>query len=245
MIPFVLPLGFVEQRSGKHTWWIKTGWEVLLQEAMTSTETAVNTRGGRGAIQRLVLEDGRIAMVRRYYRGGFVRHFVRDLYWNQPPRPFVELSYTEIARQRGVPTVEVLGAAVEWATCGFYRGVFVTREAPGFMNLWEWLCAEPTGAEREAVLTIVACVIAQLHNAGIAHMDLNLTNILVQGDTDTPAALLIDFDRARLFSEPLPHSRRERNLRRLHRSLNKLDPGGLLFSPVDLKIFCRAYRQKF
>lgn len=244
MMPFVLPAGFVEQRSGKHTWWVKTGWEILLQKAAASAETAVDPRGGRGAVQRVVLGDGRIAIMRRYYRGGLVRHFVRDLYWDQPPRPFVELSYTEIARQRGVPTVEVLGAAVEWVSCGLYRGVFVTREAPGFMNLWEWLRTKPTGAKREAVLATVARVIAQLHDAGIAHMDLNLTNILAQGDTVTPAALLIDFDRARLFSEPLPHSQRKRNLRRLRRSLDKLDPGGLLFSPVDLDIFCQAYHEK-
>jgi tRNA A-37 threonylcarbamoyl transferase component Bud32 len=82
-----------------------------------------------------------------------------------------------------------------------------------------------------------------MHNAGIAHADLNLTNILVRADGDSPMVLLIDFDRARVFSASLSSRERERNLRRLRRSLNKLDPGGLLSSPIDLENFCRAYRQ--
>lgn len=244
MIHSAPPPGFTEHRSSRQTWWIKTGWDILLQEAGASVQTTTDAHGGRGSIQRLMMKDGRIAIVRRYYRGGFVRHFVRDLYWDYPPRPFAELICTEIARQRGVPTVEVLGAEVEWSIGGLYRGLFVTREASGFMNLWEWLRTKPTGAKREAILTTVARVIAQLHNAGIAHMDLNLTNVLVRGDTDVPATLLIDFDRARVFSEPLSESRRTHSLRRLRRSLDKLDPGGLLFSPVDLAMFCQAYNQK-
>jgi len=245
MIYATPPPGFTERHSGKQTWWLKAGWDILLQETGVSVQAASTTHGGRGAIQRLVLNDGRVAIVRRYYRGGFVRHFVRDLYWDYPPRPFAELICTEIARQRGVPTVEVLGAEVEWSTGGLYRGLFVTREASGLMNLWEWLRTKPTQPKREAILTTVARVIAQLHEAGIAHMDLNLTNVLVQGDTDVPAVLLIDFDRARVFSKPLPQSWCEHNLRRLRRSLDKLDPGGLLFSPIDLEAFCQAYRQNF
>jgi len=82
-----------------------------------------------------------------------------------------------------------------------------------------------------------------MHNAEIVHADLNLANILVQITTDSPAVLLIDFDRAHIFPGSLPPRRRERNLRRLHRSLNKLDPSGLLSSPTDLEIFCWVYWQ--
>ncbi|MGH7963281.1 MAG: lipopolysaccharide kinase InaA family protein [Candidatus Binatia bacterium] len=243
MIPCVLPAGFTEQHSGKVTWWIKAGWETALPQAVTSAGTAADMHGGRGAVHRVVLREGGIGIARRYYRGGFIRHFVRDLYWDRPPRPFVELICTEIVRQRGVPAVEVLGARVEWGPIGLYRGMFVTREAPGFLNLWEWLCTQPTGRARESVLAAVARVIAQLHATGIEHADLNLTNILVRSEGDAPAALLIDFDRARLFPGPLSYPQRERNLRRLRRSLAKLDPGGRLFSAADLDIFYRAYYQ--
>jgi 3-deoxy-D-manno-octulosonic acid kinase len=179
--------------------------------------------------------------VRHYWRGGFIRHFVHDLYWDRPPRPFAELVCTETARQRGVPTVEVLAAGVEWTTFGLYRGTFITCEAAGFVNVWEWLHGQITGEERKAGIEAVARAVAHLHRAGIAHADLNLTNILIRTVAETAEVLLIDFDRARVFPGPLPRSRRERNLRRLRRSLAKLDPEGVLVSPADLEVFCRAY----
>src|SRR5262249_61610272 len=117
------------------------------------------------------------------------------------------------------------------------------REAEECINRWEWLRGKPAGEGREAVVTAVARAIARMHEAGIAHADLNLTNILVQAATNSPTVLFIDFDRARVFPAALPLRQRERALRRLHRSLNKLDPGGLLSSPADLEVFCRAYRQ--
>jgi 3-deoxy-D-manno-octulosonic acid kinase len=148
---------------------------------------------------------------------------------------------TETARQRGVSTVEVVGARVEWITGGLYRGTLITREAEGYQNLWEWLLTRPTGAKRERVMAAVARAIACMHDAGIAHADLNLTNVLVRADGDAPQVLLIDFDRARVFSDPLSQRWRERNLHRLRRSLDKLDSTGQFFSPTDVELFCQAY----
>jgi 3-deoxy-D-manno-octulosonic acid kinase len=245
-----LPAGFIEQRFHNWTWWVKAGWEETLpaclgplQSVIPHRQPAIHPKGGRGTVQRIELSERGNIIVRHYQRGGFVRHFVRNLYWDRPPRPLVELICTETARQRGVPTVEVLGAGVEWVGVGLYHGTFITREAEGCINLWEWLHGRPTGKVRETMVAAVAQAIASMHHAGIAHADLNLTNILVQIATDSPAVLLIDFDRGRVFPDSLPPRQRERHLRRLHSSLNKLDPGGLLSSPTDLEIFCRAYRQ--
>jgi 3-deoxy-D-manno-octulosonic acid kinase len=244
--PIALPDGFVELQLHKRTWWIKTGWEGIIPACLALFQhptpyTPHPIPGGRGTVYRVPLSERGNIIVRCYQRGGFVRHFMHDLYWDRPPRPLVELICTEVARQRGVPTVEVLGAGVEWSTCGLYRGVFVTREAEGFVNLWEWLRSKSAGAGREATVTAIAQAIALLHAAGIAHADLNLTNILVQTVSDPPAVLLIDFDRARLLPGPLPTRWRGRNLHRLRRSLNKLDPLGQFFSPADLGIFCQVY----
>jgi hypothetical protein len=246
---FTTPLfGFAELQLPGQTWWIKPGCERLLSIDLDSFRPVVRnpqsaTVGGRGAIQRVALDERETAIIRHYYRGGFIRHFVHDLYWGRPPRPFAELICLETARQRGVPTVEVLGARVTWVTFGWYRGVLVTREAVGFLNLWEWLRSRPAGEERQKTITAVARIILCMHEAGIAHADLNLTNILVQASSDSPLALLIDFDRARVSPRPLAHGQRECNLRRLRRSLNKLDPGGLFTSPADLELFCRTYQQ--
>lgn len=246
MAPLAVPPGFIEQRSHHITWWLKVDWEKEISSFNSPLHTFPHAEShlhaGRGGAQQVSLgERGRV-IIRPYCRGGFVRHFVRNLYWDRPPRPFAELLCTETARQRGVPTVEVIGARVEWVTGGLYRGLLVTRKAEGFHNLWEWLQTKPTGTTREATVTAIAQAIVKMHEVGIAHADLNLTNILVRAVTNPPQALLIDFDRARLCSSPIPQRSREQNLHRLHRSLNKLDPKGMFFSSTDLEIFCRAYR---
>jgi len=238
---------FIEYQFSRQTWWLKTGWEQRLLTALDLLQSTIHnpspaTLGGRGAIQRITLKERDTVVVRHYYRGGLIRHFLRDLYWDQPPRPLAELICLETALRRGVPTVEVLGAGVTWTPIGLYRGTLVTREATGFLNCWEWLCTKPTGEERQKVITAVAQAIARMHDEGIAHADLNLTNILVQATTASPVALLIDFDRAHIFPSPLPRAWRERNLSRLRRSLAKLDPNRLLTSPADLELFCRGYQ---
>jgi 3-deoxy-D-manno-octulosonic acid kinase len=241
-----LPPGFIKRHVQGVTWWVKDGWEEALSLCCDTDSPArqpvVNQRGGRGTLYRLSLGTRGVALVRPYQRGGFVRHFVRDLYWDAPPRPFAELLCTETARRRGVPTVEVLAAGVERARLGLYRGLLVSREAEGYVNLWEWLQGEPSGAERERIITAAAHTIARLHRAGIEHADLNLTNLLVSPQTRDPSALVIDFDRARVYPAPLPERQRQQNLRRLQRSLKKLDPNGVLASACDAANFCQAYR---
>jgi hypothetical protein len=242
------PSGFQTIHLPGQSWWVKSGWEEILPAGLDRVPSAPGTPdptilGGRGSSRRITLDEKEVVIVRHYCRGGLIGRFVRDLYWDRPPRPWAELICTEVARQRAVPTVEVLAAGVMWSAVGLYRGTLVTREAKGFVNLWEWLAARPAGQERETLAATVAQTIARMHDAGIAHADLNLTNILVQKSVNSPTALVIDFDRARVFSGPVPRLQRERNLRRLRRSLDKLDPGGLLTSPTEVEIFCRAYQQ--
>ncbi len=208
----------------------------------------------RVPIDEQVGEQGSL-LLRRYRRGGYIRHFLRETYWapwNSPLRPLAELEATETARQRGIPTGEVLGACVEWHSFGLYRGLLISRTADGFVNWWEWLQTQPSQHERQRAATAVAEVVAQLHAAGIGHADLNLTNILIRCTrAETPthqthfAVLLIDFDRARVFPHALQQNRCERNLRRLRRSINKLDPQRRLFSVHDLDLFLEAYRSRY
>lgn len=226
----IVPSGFIEHRLHNQVWWIKAEWRHFFPDhcnpfhitaRLSPTPT---TGGGRGALYRIDLDNGEHAMIRPYRRGGFVRHFVREWYWDRPFRPFRELICTEQARQCGIPTVEVLAASVEQNTLGLYRGVLITRAAEGFINLWEWLQSKPSDAQRTAVFAVVVHTIAQLSQAGIQHADLNLTNILIHIDTTIPSIKIIDFDRARMFSNPLSPQRHQRILQRFHRSLRKLDP---------------------
>ena len=245
-----LPPGFVEQVHHHETWWLKTGYESLVPTAIQqlaeaqqqspidegSTRTITPMRWGRGSVWRVQTDTHGTLIIRAYRRGGFVRHFFRDLYWDRPPRPLAEVVATETARRRGVPAIEVLGACVRWTNNGLYRGFFISREAEGFHNLWEWLRMQPTGPTRLATLVAIAHAIATMHEAGIVHADLNLTNILVQPSSPAPRVLLLDFDRAQVLSEPVPRAQRERALRRLQRSFQKLRPDSALYSADDLAL---------
>jgi 3-deoxy-D-manno-octulosonic acid kinase len=241
----VIPAGFVEQRTPRQVWWIQREWARFFPTDFgpftkaPQADKATVAMGGRDAIQRILLTNGETAIVRRYRRGGFVRHFIHDVYWDRPLRPFAELSCTEQARRRGAPTIEVLAAGIEWTVLGCYRGVLVSREAAGFVNLWEWLHSAPLLSTRAAVLHAAARAIARMHEAGVYHADLNLTNILVRATTTAVEALLIDFDRARVEKAPLSGRLREHNLQRLRRSIDKLDPGGLLITPRDVAALSR------
>ncbi len=262
MATVTLPAGFVEQRRGKTLWWLKAGWEDRLlamipphvqepvqqsafcnpQSAIPNPQSPIRIRAGRGSVQRIETGSHGVIIVRPYRRGGFVRHFIHDLYWDRPLRPFVELCCTEEAWRRGVPTVEVLGARVEWTMGPLYRGLLVTREATGFHNLWSWLQTAPAADHRRAILRVVAQAVATMHQAGIAHADLNPTNILVYPNSDPPQALIIDFDRARLFSGPVPPHLRESNLRRFQRFFANYDVLAKWLPPAEFEHFLQESR---
>ena len=223
------PNGFTEHTT-PGSWWLKDSHGRALLAALEDikADRVDRLQGGRGIIQRVPFDRQSPAIVRRYQRGGLVRHFVHDLYWDRPPRPFAELCTTVMAHERGVPTVEVLGAGVEWQSFGFYRGTLITREAQGFLNWREWLQTKPPVEERQSVTKKILQTITIMHDGGISHADLNLTNILIRNDSAQHEVLIIDFDRARIFSTPLPSSYRKRNLARLRRSIVKLDAEGQL-----------------
>jgi len=256
--PFHPPAGFIEDRSSTQLCWLKVGWEETIRTALSCPAggTVLSVQGGRGKMVQVSAGERGSLLIRRYRRGGFIRHFLHETYWaywDSALRPLAELRATEAARQRGIPTGEVLGACVEWRSLGLYQGLFISRTANGFVNWWEWLQTQPPQHERQQVATAVAQVVAQLHAVGIDHADLNLTNILIRCTADTPtrltypphpAVLLIDFDRAQVFPHPLQHKRCERNLRRLRRSINKLDPQRRLFLAPDLDLFLEVYRSR-
>lgn len=245
-----LPPVFVKMQEGRRVLVARQGWEEVVRRVMRRSG-GVEERplsipahpafGGRGGAYFVPLTNGERGVMRRYRRGGFVRHFVQELYWGWLPRPLAELVCTEEIRQRGVPAVEVLGACVERLGTFFYRGAILTREASGFINLWEWLKGGPQGLERQETICQVARTVKQMHDAGADHRDLNLTNILVHWTGEGAEVSLIDFDRARLHAGSLNRKQREKNLARLRRSLQKLDPAERVSAAADAALFCRAY----
>jgi hypothetical protein len=179
---------------------------------------------GRETLKTVTLKGGENALIRTYRHGGVFRWITGKTFFSWPPRPFRELLITEELRRRGVPTVEVYGAGVEGIFGPFYRGWLITRELKDSYDLWTAL---QSGFVREwtvdKVFRSVASSLRAMHREGIYHSDLNLKNILVKAEPAGVKAYVIDFDKAVLFVGGLPAPLAEKNLRRLLRSVSKLD----------------------
>jgi len=149
-------------------------------------------------------------LIRRYQRGGALRHVVKDAYLlvNRPLREFL-LHRHLLANGLDVPPL--LGVC--WSRAGLvYRGAIATEEIEG-EDLLGHLRTHPNDRQ-----TLQACgrLIRRMHDLRLWHGDLQLKNILVA----PPGLLLIDFDKARLLPRLTP-LQCARNLFRLRRSFEK------------------------
>lgn len=190
---------------------VRTEWADTIAGALLDNDGCTEVRGeGRGALLRFRYENG-WGVIRKYYRGGIVRHVLKDAYilHNRPAR---ELRLHHYLFEQGLSVPMPLGAC--WERRGpCFRGAIATHqlEAP---SLLERLRATPGSLDR--TLRQCGCVIRQMHGLGVFHRDLQVRNILA-GDN---AVYLIDFDNARLRRN-VPPLHRARNLLRLRRSFEK------------------------
>ena len=205
----------------------------LLAAPLVPPPDATLIGGGRGAAYRVASAGG--IVVRFGRRGGPVALVVRDRHLGLRPRPWRELAVSIVARERGAPVPEVVAACVHgW---GAYRSAIVTRELPDVAPVPAALEAVPPGDARGAVADAAGVAVGRLHGAGVVHADLNLSNIVVgRGD-----AAIVDLDRARLRPGTLGARLRTRSLRRLLRSLAKLDPAGTIVDADVRRRFHDAY----
>jgi len=186
-------------------------------------------KGGRGGAHRVVLPGGKAVYLRKYLRGGVVRHFVRDLYLLRPERPLRELIVTEIARAAGCPVPTVLAVSVEdVGPC--YRGWIVTEaidDSQPFIDAY----VAASRQQRHSLLAALGRAVRLLHDAGVYHVDLTGHNALVG---DQGRITLIDFDRAQLGSPDIAR-RMQRGLDRFWRSLSKLCRARDVDLPSDMR----------
>lgn len=170
--------------------------------------------GGRGSAYRVATPLG--PLVRRdYLRGGLPRHLSRDLYlWTgaERTRSWREFTLTRDLWLQGLPLPEPVAA--RWQRRGpVYRASLLTRWLGQVRSLLSLLA---DGGEPARLLLPVAQAVAQLHDHGVWHADLNATNIQID---DQEKVWLIDFDRAR--DGVADDARLAGNLERLRRSLRK------------------------
>lgn len=212
----------------------------LLAPALVVPADAEPIGGGRGAAWRLTLPGGVRAVLRCNRRGGAMARVADDTYVGLlGHRPLRELAVTDEARRRGVPAPEVLAVRVEGAIV--YRGAVLTAEIAGAVTLVEALRDAPDHSARRALVEAAGRVVGGMHRAGLWHADLNMTNLLARRGAGGVELSVLDLDSARLSGPPLGRWARRRTLRRLARSLRKLDPSGVLAGPDDLTAFRGAY----
>jgi tRNA A-37 threonylcarbamoyl transferase component Bud32 len=169
---------------------------------------------GRGAIQRARVASFD-AIVRTYRRGGALRALLPDAFLSAT-RALAEVhALTRLAALGLAPRPLVLEARGRV----LLRLRIAVEEVARSRNLLELAAAAPASLDARLGRAVGQAVRA-MHDAGVAHPDLNAGNILI---TDGPAlsVSLIDFDGARIFDAGVPRQERAREILRLARSLDK------------------------
>jgi len=196
---------------------------------------------GRRLHPSIPLRDGKSMVLRQYFHGGLLRSITGSLFIFGS-RSFQELALTEEIRSCGIPTIPSIGAIHHRIFTPVYRAYFLTLEIPHAKDLTQYFHEIGPQPSREHLLlkrkTIrsVGSLIRQFHKAGFFHGDLQLKNILVEGDQ----ILLIDFDRS--YRKPtLPAQKMIKNLLRLNRSVEKWKRLGLSITRTDRWRFFLAY----
>lgn len=175
--------------------------------------------GGRGGVFIVTTDVGE-GVLRHYRRGGSVARLLDDRFlWTgrERTRSLVEYRLLSKLHSAGLPVPRPIGGG--WTRSGsWYRADLMTQRVNNAQPLSAMLGS--VRDQPEVAATVGACV-GRFHAKGVFHADLNAHNILIDS---AGKVSLIDFDRGRILR---PHRTwQQANLRRLHRSLIKLDAGG-------------------
>ncbi len=200
-------------------------------------DSAHQTLRGRGPVPVLAHPTGEGSpwVVRRYYRGGFMRPLGDRFMRAGRPRSFTEVETSARISELGFATPRIVAAAV-YPTGLLYRADLVTEFVPQARTLADVLLggnehpgALPEGNTQREGLACVADLIVRLAKAGVHHPDLNVENVLIARKAQQVHAVLLDLDRCKVAGPGGPASavRLRRQLRRrLARSIRKLERSG-------------------
>ena len=193
--------------------------------------------GGRG--YTLIISDGHREFVLRHYRrGGLVGKVIRDSYaWvsEDRTRSFAEWRLLHKLSRRGLPVPTP--AVARYCRKGpIYTADIITLRIPAIRPLSVRLSEGGGGAEFWAGVGRAIC---EFHDQGVNHADLSSHNVQIDDDGKL---WLLDFDQATLQEAG---QWRQKNLARLHRSLQKisrLNPG-IRYVETDWEQFLAGYFQ--
>ena len=183
-------------------------WQGALEGASFSASA------GRGSLQRARLGSFD-AIIRTYRHGGALRGLIPDLFLSARRALSEVKALSRLAPLGFAPRPLVL----ECRGRLLLRLRIAVEEVPRSRNVLE-LARDQAERLDTALGRSIGEAVRAMHDAGIAHADLNVGNILV---VDGPSAnvRLIDFDGATVGDSPVSPEERAREILRLARSLEK------------------------
>ena len=156
-----------------------------------------------------------IGVLRHYWRGGLIGRLLSDQYLYtglKNTRTYKEYLLLVELEARGLNAPKPLAAKITSRGL-IYRGDLITQAIPNAESLLDIL---KTRAINQSEMVTIGKTIADFHQQGVFHADLNINNILLD---DRGKAYIIDFDRGRLVT-PMD-SCLSGNIQRLKRSFIK------------------------
>ncbi len=219
--------GWIERRERALYWLVdvalaeplaKLGWPEW--SAVEHALCGGSANQGRTATAILALPDRAERIHLRPVRhGGLLAPLWREAIWGVT-RPAAELRATARLRAAGAPVPRPVLVAARRAVGPLWSAVVGTEHVEGARDGIAWLAARPGRAELLRGARAAGAAIRRFHDAGGAHADLQIKNLLLRERGGDSQVLVIDLDRARAGSPPDP-ARRMRELMRLVRALHK------------------------
>ena len=222
--------------------------DLLLQQGIEDIEVFLKGRiqvthylAGRSFHPSVPIKDGERMIVRRYFHGGLFAFITRNLFLFGS-RSFRELALAEEIRSCGIPTIEPIGAIHRPTKFLFYKAYLLSLEVPHALNLIQYFqkmephLSSATLSRKRNMIRSAGFLLRQFHEFGFFHGDLQLKNILLNGEE----LLLIDFDRS-YRKRTLSLREKMKNLLRLNRSVEKWRRLGLPITRADRWRFFLSY----
>lgn len=175
-------------------------------------------------------------VLRHFVRGGLIGRVAHDRYWfagEDKTRSFAEWRLLDKLASNGLRVPRP--AAARYVRSGlFYTADIITVCIPNV----EPLSVHIADVDRDhGFWASVGAGIAEFHNIGVLHADMNAYNLQIDPDGDL---WMLDFDKGRLAA---PGAWKQQTLARLHRSLDKIklmDPS-VYFDDSDWNALLEGY----
>ncbi len=165
---------------------------VLVQHLKMTPSTTDTALGGRYKSISVNLTNYGPVTIKKYWRGGLIRHLNRDTHvrWG-PTRPQAEFDMLNRVRKVGIKAPEPLAYVIRGGP--LYQGWLVMQQIENAHTLVELCKLDPAGAR--AMMDRIGHQVSLLIDNQIYHTDLHPGNVLIDADG---ACYIIDFDKTRI-----------------------------------------------